>query len=298
MITLFVHAALLMTTPILLAAIGGFVNRMGGLVNIGLEAMMLAGALVAVQVSSWTGSALMATLAATAIGALVGLAMSLVVTRLRANEIIVGLGFAVAVAGLVRFILKSAFGVWGIYNPPGVAMLPRIDIPFLESVPIFGAVSGLDPLTWLAWAFVPATAFALARTRWGLRLRATGAAEATVRSVGLKPLSIRDVSTVLAGAFAGLAGAHLSIGIVGLFSQGITGGRGYIALAAFYFGRNSAFRTALGALLFGVFDAAQIRLQGHGVPAEIVQTLPYIIVIVVLTGLGFADRPAMRGRVF
>ena len=298
MIDLFIHSALLTTTPILLAAIGGFVNRIGGLVNLGLESMMLAGALVAVQVSSATGNAMLAALAAATVGALVGLAMSLVVTRMRANEIIVGLGFTVAIAGLVRFILKSVYGVWGIYNPPGVAMLPRLDIPLVDAIPILGPlVSKLDPLTWLAWALVPAVAFALARTRWGLRLRATGAAEATVRSVGLAPLSIRDGSTVFAGALAGLAGAHLSIGIVGLFSEGITGGRGFIALAAFYFGRNSAVRTALGALLFGVFDAAQIRLQGRGVPAEIVQTLPYLIVIIVLTGLGLADRRAARGRV-
>jgi len=297
MINLFLHAALLTTTPILLAAIGGFVNRMGGLVNLGLESMMLAGALVAVEVSASTGSAFLAALAAGAAGAAVGLLMSLVITRLRANEIIVGLGFTVAVAGLARFILKSAYGVSGTYGPPGVVMLPRLAIPPLDGVPILGALSGLDPLTWLAWALVPAVAFALARTRWGLRLRATGAAEATVRSVGLQPLAIRDASTVLAGALSGLAGAHLSIGMVGLFSEGITGGRGFIALAAFYFGRTSIVRTALGALLFGVFDAAQIRLQGRGVPAEIVQTLPYVIVILVLTGLGFADRRAMRGNV-
>jgi simple sugar transport system permease protein len=294
-IDLFLHAAILMTTPILLAAIGGLVNRIGGIVNLGLESMMLAGALVAVQISSGTGSAALALVGAAAIGALVGLAMTLVITRLRANEIIVGLGFSVAVAGLVRFLLKSFYGVSGTYNPPGVAMLPRIDIPFLDSVPVLGAVlSRQDPLTWLAWALVPIVAFALARTRWGLRLRATGAAEATVRAVGLAPLTIRDVSTVVAGALSGLAGAHLSIGVVGLFNEGITGGRGFIALAAFYFGRSSPARTALGALLFGVFDAAQIRLQGHGVPAELVQTLPYIIVIVVLTGLGLTDRRAAR----
>ncbi len=296
MINLFIHAAMLTTTPILLAAIGGFVNRMGGLVNLGLESMMLAGALVAVEVSSSTGSALLAVIAAAAIGGLVGLLMSLIVTRLHANEIIVGLGFGVAVAGLVRFILKSAYGASGTYNPPGVVMLPRLDLPFVDGVPIVGALlSGLDPLTWLAWALVPAVSFALARSRWGLRLRATGAAEATVRSVGLAPLAIRDGSTVFAGVLSGLAGAHLSIGIVGLFNEGITGGRGFIALAAFYFGRTSAYRTALAAALFGVFDAAQIRLQGTGVPAEIVQTLPYFIVILVLTGLGLADRRSKRG---
>jgi ABC-type uncharacterized transport system permease subunit len=293
----FLHAALLMTTPILLAAIGGLVNRIGGLVNLGLESMMLAGALLAVIVSAKTGSSALATFAALGIGAVVGLAMSLVVTRLSANEVIVGLGFTVATAGFVRFFLKSIYGVSGTYNPPGVAMLPRLDIPFLDSLPVLGAiVSGQDPLTWLAWALVPATAFVLQQTRWGLRLRATGAAETTVRAVGLAPLSIRDASTVFAGALAGLAGAHLSIGAVGLFNEGITGGRGFIALAAFYFGRTSPFRTALGALLFGTFDAAQIRLQGHGVPAELVQTLPYVIVIIVLTGLGLSEKRGQRAR--
>jgi ABC-type uncharacterized transport system permease subunit len=291
MIDPFIEAALLMTTPLLLAAIGGLVNRIGGLVNIGLESMMLAGALVAIEVSVATQSVLAALAAAAAIGALIGLAMSLVVTRLKANEIIVGLGFSVAVAGLVRFVLKSAYGASGTYNPPGVVMLPRFDIPYLADVPVLGAVvSGHDGLTWFAWAMVPFVAFFLHRTRAGLRLRATGAAEATVRAVGLAPLAIRDASTVFAGAMAGLAGAHLSIGVVGLFNEGITGGRGFIALAAFYFGRNLPWRTALGALLFGFFEAAQIRLQGRGVPAELVQMLPYVIVIIVLTGLGVADR--------
>jgi general nucleoside transport system permease protein len=253
--------------------------------------MMLAGALVAVEISAVTGNVTAALVASALVGALIGLAMALVVTRLRANEIIVGLGFSVAVAGLLRFILKSAYGVSGTFNPPGVAMLPRIDIPFVSDIPVLGAVlSGQDGLTWFAWAMVPATAFFLHRTRAGLRLRATGAAEATVRAVGLSPLNIRDASTVFAGAMAGLAGARLSIGVVGLFNEGITGGRGFIALAAFYFGRSSPWRTALGALLFGLFDAAQIRLQGRGAPAELVQMLPYLIVIVVLTGMGLADR--------
>lgn len=297
MIDPFIRAALLMTTPILLAAIGGLVNRIGGLVNIGLESMMLAGALVAVEVSAATGSVTAALAAAAVLGAIIGLSMSLVVTRLKANEIIVGLGYSVAVAGLVRFVLKTAHGASGTFNPPGVAMLPRINISYVSDIPVLGAIlSGQDGLTWFAWTMVPATAFFLHRTRAGLRLRATGTAEATVRAVGLSPLNIRDASTVFAGAMAGLAGAHLSIGVVGLFNEGITGGRGFIALAAFYFGRNAPWRTAVGALLFGVFDAAQIRLQGHGAPAELVQMLPYLVVIIVLTGLGLADRGRISQR--
>ena len=294
----FLHAAMLMTTPILLAAIGGFVNRIGGLVNIGLESMMLAGALAAVVVSSETGGVVPALAAALLVGGALGLVMSLIITRLAANEIIVGLGFNIAIAGLVRFWLKSAHGVSGTFNPPDVVMLPHYVLPGVDSIPWLGAIlSGQDGLTWFAWAMVPVTAFMLARTRLGLRLRATGAAEATVRAVGLSPLALRDASTAFAGAMAGLAGAHLSIGVVGLFNEGLTGGRGFVALAAFYFGRASPMRTALGALLFGFFDAAQIRLQGRGVPAELVQTLPYLIVIIVLVGLGLADRRRAKGEV-
>ncbi|MDW6022461.1 ABC transporter permease [Mesorhizobium sp. BAC0120] len=291
MIDNIIHAAIVMTTPLLLAAIGGLVNRVGGLVNIGLDAMMLAGALAGLIVASQSGSWLAALIAAGLIGALIGLMMSLTVTRLEANEIIVGLGFNVAIAGLVRFFLKSAYGSSGTLNLPDVARLPHFDIPVIADIPILGAlVSGHDPLTWAAWLMVPATAWFLARTRTGLRLRAAGAGPQAARALGLNPLTLRDASTVFAGFMAGLAGAYLSIGVVGIFNEGITAGRGFIALAAFYFGRNRPWPTALCALLFGLFDAFQIRLQGRGVPAELVQTLPYVMVILVLTVMALAVR--------
>ena len=260
-----VHAAIVMTTPVLLAAIGGLVNRVGGFVNIGLDSMMLAGALLGLIIASSTGSWSAALVMAALVGGVLGLLMSLAVTRLDANEIIVGLGFNIAVAGLVRFFLKSAYGSSGTLNLPDVARLPRIDIPVVADIPILGAVlSGHDPVTWAAWLMVPLTAWFLARTRAGLRLRAAGAAPQAARALGLSPLALRDASTVFAGLMAGLAGAYLSIGVVGIFNEGITAGRGFIALAAFYFGRNRPWQTALGALLFGFFDAFQIRLQGQG----------------------------------
>ena len=288
-----IFAAIVMTTPVLLAAIGGLINRVGGIVNIGLDSMMLAGALAGLIVASATGSWLPALAAAAVVGAVLGLLMSLAVTRLEANEIIVGLGFNVAVAGLVRFFLKTAYDSSGTLSLDHVARLPRIDIPFVADIPVLGAIfSGHDPLTWFAWLMVPATVWFLRRTRLGLRLRATGAAPQAARALGLYPMALRDASTVFAGLMAGLAGAFLSIGVVGIFNEGITAGRGFIALAAFYFGRNRPWPTALGALIFGFFDAFQIRMQGRGVPAELVQTLPYIMVIVVLTLMALATRRA------
>jgi simple sugar transport system permease protein len=203
----------------------------------------------------------------------------------------------VAVAGLVRFFLKTVYDSSGTLNLPAVSRLPAIDIPGVAGVPAIGALfSGHDPLTWLAWLMVPATVWFLARTRLGLRLRAAGAAPEAARSLGLSPLLLRDASTTFAGMMAGIAGAYLSIGVVGIFNEGITAGRGFIALAAFYFGRNRPWATALGALLFGFFDAFQIRMQGRGVPAELVQTLPYVMVILFLTVMALATRRARLRR--
>jgi ABC-type uncharacterized transport system permease subunit len=291
-----IRGALLMTTPVLLAAIGGLAHRLSGVVNIGLDSMMLVGALVALLISAATSSWPASVLAAALMGAGTGLAMSLLITRLNANEIIVGLGFNVAFAGLVRFVLKAAFGTSGTLMRPETVMLPRLDVPGLREMPIVGAViSGHDPLTWIAWALVPATALVLVRTRLGLRLRAAGAAAAAARALALHPLALRDGAGAFAGMLAGIAGAHLSIGVVGVFSEGITGGRGFLALAAFYFGRSRPLPTALGALLFGFFDAVQIRLQGRGFAAELVQTLPYIVVILVLTAMALAGRRRFSG---
>ena len=291
MIDNIIHAAVIMTTPVLLAALGGLVNRIAGLVNIGLDSMMLAGALIGLIVAAGTGSWFAALVAAAIVGGVLGLLMSLTVTRLDANEIIVGLGFNIAVAGLVRFFLKTTYGSSGTLNLPDVARLPRLDIPVIQDIPVLGALlSGHDPLTWTAWLLVPLTVWVLKRTRLGLRLRAAGAAPQAARALGLSPLTLRDASTVFAGLMAGLSGAYLSIGVVGIFNEGITAGRGFIALAAFYFGRNRPWLTAACALLFGFFDAFQIRLQGRGIPAELVQTLPYVMVIVVLTVMALAVR--------
>jgi ABC-type uncharacterized transport system permease subunit len=273
-------AATLAATPLLLAALGGLLNRRGGIVNIALEGKMLLGAIIAVLVSAKTGSWVVGLLAATAAGAVGGLVFSLTVTRLGANEIIAGLGFNILVAGVIGYALNDQ----GSYQPQGLSTLPVIDIPGVESIPWVGDVlSGKDPITYLAWLAIPATAWFLASTRGGLRLRAAGAAEDAAHALGLRALRIRDASTVAAGAFAGLAGGQLALGLVGLFNQGMVAGRGFIALAAFYFGRARPLPTAAACAIFALFDAIQIRLQQEGLSTQLVSTLPYLVVILVLT---------------
>jgi ABC-type uncharacterized transport system permease subunit len=282
-------AAATVSTPILLAALGGAINRQGGIVNIGLEGKMLAGAFAAVFVSWQTGSVLLAVVAAMLAGALVAVPFTLLVTRLGANEIIVGLGLNIVVAGLLGYLLPVVLGVFGTLAPPDLARLPRLTIPVVEGIPFVGGVlSGRDPVTYIAWLAIPLTVWFLYRTTWGLRLRASGADREAAEAAGIRALRWRDASSVMAGTFAGLAGAQLAIGVVALFSTTMTGGRGFIALAAFYFGGARPWQTAAAAFLFGFFDAAQVRLQNVGIPVQLVQTLPYLVVVVALTVVAIA----------
>jgi general nucleoside transport system permease protein len=284
-------SATLATTPLLLAGLGGLINRRGGIVNIALEGKMLLGAVVAVWASALTGSWTAGLLAALAAGAVLGLLFSWSITRLGANEIIAGLGLNILVAGAIGYALNGA----GTYQPEGVSRLPRIELPVIDGIPLAGDVlSDKDPLTYLAWLAVLAVAWMLTQTRAGLRLRATGAERDVAYSFGIPALRVRDASSVVAGALAGLAGGSLSLGIVGLFNQGIVAGRGYVALAAFYFGRSRPWPTAAGCALFALFDALQIRFQQEGLSSQLVGMLPYLVVIAVLTLAALDAR--RRGR--
>lgn len=292
MIASLLAAGVALTTPILLAAVGGLVNRQAGIVNIALEAKMLLGAFVAVIAAAATGSWALALLAAVLAGAALGWAFALVATRLGANVIIAGLGLNVAVAGALGFTLAWAYGSSGTLRLDGVALLPR-PLAGARDVPVVGPVlAGLDPLTVLAWAAVAALPFALAGTRAGLWVRATGNAPEVVRSVGLSPARVQEAATALAGAFAALGGAHLALASIGLFNEGLTAGRGFIALAAFYFGRDRPWPTAGACLLFGLLDAGQVRMQTAGWPPKLIGTLPYLTVVAVLVAASLARRRA------
>ena len=273
-------STMVLTTPILLAAIGGLVNRKGGIVNIALEGKMLVGAFVAVLVSATTGSWLLAALAAALAGAMVGYVFSLAITRANANMIIAGLGLNVLLAGLIGLTLNVAFDVSGTLRLQDTVLLPKVFPQAVAAVPLVGAMlADLDPLTVLAWATVATLPFLFANTRIGLRFRAAGDAPQVARAVGLRGKTLQDLGTAFAGFYSGLAGAHLALASIGLFNEGLTAGRGFIALAAFYFAKNRAIGTALVCLFFGFLDATQIRLQTGGLPPKLIGILPYAMVL-------------------
>jgi ABC-type uncharacterized transport system permease subunit len=283
MIEQILASGVVLTTPILLAAIGGLVNRQAGIVNIALEGKMLVGAFVAIVISAATGSWLVATLAAALVSMVIGYGFSLTITRLGANMITAGLGLNVLAAGAIGFLMSYAYGSSGTLRLPDVALLPHVFPQSTESVPVVGQLlAHLDPLTILALMAIAVLPFLLRATRFGLWIRATGNAAPVMRSVGLKPKLLQEASTAFAGFFAGLAGAQLALASIGIFNEGLTAGRGFIALAAFYFGRDRPWQTAAACLLFGLLDAAQIRMQTVGLPPRLIGALPYLMVLVAL----------------
>lgn len=283
-----IAASIVLTTPILLAAMGGLVNRQGGIVNIALDAKMLAGAFVAVVVSAASGSWFLAVVAAAICGATIGWVFSLVITRAGANMIVAGLGLNVFVAGVLGFILNWFYDSSGTLRLPDVALLPRLLPEWTAEIPIIGlALSQLEPLTIFAWLSVFALPFLLANTKAGLRLRATGNAPQVARAMGVAEKTVQDASTAVAGFFSGLGGAHLALASIGLFNEGLTAGRGFIALAAFYFGRDRPIATAMVCLLFGFLDATQIRMQTAGLPPKLIGTIPYLMVLLALCIAGW-----------
>lgn len=290
-----VSSSLLLVVPLLLAAIGGLLHRASGVVNIGLEGQMLVGALIGIVFSALSGSWIVGVLVAIVVSAISGWVMTLVVTRLKANEIIVGLGFNILVAGIIGFILKWKMGVSGTLRLDGLDRIPRWSIPGISEVPVLRELlSGKDIVFVLAILLVPACAWLLKNTRYGLRLRAAGDSPAAAESLGISTKRMRESAGAIAGAFAGLGGAYLSLAQVGLFNSQMIAGRGFIALAAFYFGRNRPVPTALACLLFAFFDALQVSLQTGTALGGLLTTLPYVIVVIALALSGYQQKTKVR----
>jgi simple sugar transport system permease protein len=286
---------LLETTPILLAALGGAINRESGIVNIGLDGMMLVGAFVAVYVDWQSGSPVLACLAAVGAGALVGYLFALPITRLGANEIVAGLGLALLAPGLFGYLLPIYFGQASTLQPDNIPSVGQWSIPGLSSIPWIGpVVFQQDPITYFSWAAIPLTWFLLRRTVFGMRLRAAGHSPEVAVAQGLSVPRLREATTMIAGLMAALGGAQLALATVQLFSKDMTAGRGFVALAAFYFGNSRPLLTAVAAFIFGFADAASIRLQTTGWPDQIPEMLPYLAVVAALIVVALRQRREER----
>jgi simple sugar transport system permease protein len=270
---------LVKATPLIFAALGGVLGERSGVVNIGLEGIMIAGAFTAVVVSGVTGSPLAGALAGVVAGAALAAILAFVATRLAYDQIVAGTGVNIVALG------GAAFGLVLIYGQPGAS----------HEVPSFGQ-SGAWVLTGLAFVLVAALTFFFTRTPWGLRVRACGENPRAAASAGIDPLRTRFWAVVAGGAIASLGGVYLSLAELDLYSDGMTAGRGYIALAAVIFGRWTPLGATGAALFFGFFAALQYTLQRAGIPSELMQALPYLAALVALAGLaGRVRAPAADG---
>ncbi|WP_296001757.1 ABC transporter permease [Rugamonas sp.] len=276
-------AALRVCTPVLLAGLGALIAQRAGVVNLGLEGMMLAGALAGVVGSAWTGSAWAGLLAALACGAVLGLLLAGAVHLLRADLILSGVALNLAAAAGTTMVLFLLTGDKGISTSLASKVLPTLDLPLLDRIPVLSVLlSGRHVLTYAAFAAVPLVALLLRHSRYGLRLRAVGHDAQAAAIAGVAVARVQCTALALSGAFAGLAGAYLSMGYVSWFAANMTAGRGYMGIAAEVMGRGTALGTCASALLLGLAEAAAVQLQGAGLPSELIQTIPYIVPVVAL----------------
>lgn len=262
------------TTPLLLAAIGGMFNQHAGLMNIGLEGLMLLSAFAAAVAGYLTGSLIFGMFFAVVVGVLFALLFAWFIIKLRANWIIIGLGMNLLAVGLCGYLMKVIFGVKGVFLSN--------EIPKLFPIFNVGTLKEFDVLVYLSWVFVFLSYYLIYKTRFGLRLRALGENPDATFSLGVNVNFYRYVSFLFAGTFCGLAGSHLVFRLQ-IFSKDITAGRGFIAFAAILFGSANPFLTALACVVFGFAESLQIRFQSMAeIPPQIIQMIPYFAVVLAL----------------
>jgi simple sugar transport system permease protein len=288
-------------TPLLYAALGELVAEKSGVLNLGIEGMMLAGAVTAFALTVTTGSATLGIVAGALAGVLMALAFGVLTLSLLANQVATGLALTIFGIGLSALVGSGFVGI-------PVQDLPELAIPGLSDLPLIGPLLfGHDILVYLSVALTIAVAWFLKRTRAGMILRAVGESDVSAHSIGYDVIKVRYLAVLFGGAMAGLGGAFLSLSYTPMWVEEMTAGRGWIALALVVFASWRPWRLFLGAYLFGGVTILQLYAQGSGtfgVPSQVMSMLPYLATIVVLAVIaggpwkGRLDAPACLGRPF
>jgi ABC-type uncharacterized transport system permease subunit len=287
----FFDQAVIGITPILLAALAGTLSERVGLFNIALEGKMLVGAFAAVAGSYLMGSMAGGVAAAIIASTLFSGLLALGATVLRGNAIVIGISLNLLASGLTSFLLRAVLGVSGTFSDSSMQALPRLHIPIVADLPLVGRALGQQNLlVYISWALVVLVAIFLAKTTWGLRIRGIGEQPDAAVTLGANATRYRILVTLVAGALCGLAGLQLSLGSVTLFSENMTAGRGWIAVAAVMLGRARPLPVAAACVLFGMSDALGLKLQGQGLPNQITDAAPYVVTLIALVIAGLRHR--------
>lgn len=285
-------------TPILLASLGGMFTTRAGIFNVALEGLMLIASFAAVAGAYWTGEPYLGMALAVLVSTVTALIFGFFVIDVNGNAVIVGLAVNIFALGVTTFAMLPVFGVaGGGFYDADLAGLPNLSVPLISAIPGLGTIlSGHSILVYASWLLVVLAQLLLFHHPLGLRIRAVGENPVAAGSLGVNVRGMRYLSVLLCGVLCGLAGAQLSISLVTQFVQGMTAGRGFIALVAIMFGRADPWRILGASLLFGFAYAASLRLQGIGIPAQLVAMLPYLATIAVLVLVQVRPRPAQRLR--
>lgn len=289
-----IAASLRIATPILFAALGEAVTESAGLLNVGIEGMMMIGAVTGFLASFYTGSQWLGFAAALFAGSAVGLVFGYVAVERGADQVVTGIVLNIFCFGAASLAFKGLFTRAS--EVPEIKVMPIWRLPGFSQIDFFGrALFSQTPVVYIAFALVPAFWFVLFRTQWGLRIRSTGENPAATESAGINVWNIRLGASAIGGAMAGVAGATLAIAQLGLYLDNMTSGRGFIALALVVFGGWNPWRIAGAALIFGGAEALQLRMQAIGVaiPHAVLSAVPYILTIAVIAAFaGKATYPA------
>ncbi len=291
-------SSIVRATPIALAALSGIYSERSGVVNIGIEGMMLSGALASVVFASVSGSMLVGILGGMLFGLLLGWLHGVLCIKYRVNQIISGTGIIILALGLTSYLFRAVIDPNPALSYPGSA-IAAWPIPVLWKIPVLGPVLfNQSPIIYALFIIIIVTQILFYKTRWGLRIRAVGEHPRAADTLGINVFRIRYICVLISGALAGLSGAYMGIGIAGRFNEGMTAGKGFLGLAAMIFGNWNPGTAYLGSLIFGFFDSWQEKLAilQVGVPGELLAMAPYIATMIVLSGfIGRVRMPAADG---
>lgn len=269
-----------LSTPLILAALGGMFSERSGVINIALEGMMLAGAFTAAAVTFAVGNPYIGLVAGMGAGLVIAAIHAVACIRYRADQVVTGTAINILMIGIPGFLSGAFF-----LSSGSTPQIPKEHL--IPGTPI-----------WIAFALVPIAWYVLYKTPFGLRLRSVGENPEAADAAGVAVAKMRYAGVLLSGVLAGLGGAYLSIGQSSLFTRNMTSGRGFIALAALIFGKWRPVQTMLACLLFGFTEAVTIQMQGvvklpsgEDIPIQFIQMVPYVLTIVVLAGFIGSSRP-------
>lgn len=294
---LFVEAILYQTLKlvpaILFVSLGELVAEKSGVLNLGVEGIMLMAAFTAFDVTYMTGNPWLGILGAIGVSLILGLVFSFFAVNLRVNQVVIGLGLWLFGLGLSDTLYRAFFAVG---TTPTVPIIGDMNIPVLTSIPVIGRIFfDQNPLVYISIALIPVVAFFLSKTNLGMKITAVGENPRAAETMGVDVYKIRYLAVLIGAAFAGVGGAYFTISLLSTFILNVTFGKGFIALAMIYFGKWKPYRLFLPLIIFSFVDSLQLGVQAIGVPIKyfFLNMIPYITIIALIPILGRrAEAPA------